>query len=305
MKVVHRYFIQASTLVLMLVATSTSIAKTITVSHPMGSTTLETKPERVIVLGMDSLDVLDHLGVKPIGVVKAPMPTYLNEYQDTKFRSVGSLFEPNFEVIYSLKPDLIIVSNRSSESMKELSEIAPTVLFMADPAEYWETSQDAWRMLGMIFEQEKRIEQTIVQQQAQINEIRLQTKAQQANALTVMTNGGNLSTFGQHSRYSAIYQLFGFQEAARNIKTSRHGDLISFEYIATANPDYLLVLDRDQAIGRSQGKALQQFNNPLINNTSAARNKKIAHLNAQAWYISASGITATQLMIDDMKGVLK
>lgn len=304
MKILKGSFSKAIALVTLMALAPLALAKTITVTHPMGTTTLETKPERVIVLGMDSLDVLDHLGIDPIGVVKAPMPSYLNKYQADQFKSVGSLFEPNFETIYSLKPDLIIVSNRSSGSIEELSKIAPTVLFMVDPQDYWNTTQQSWQMIGQIFEQEDRVNRTIAQQQAQINDIRLKTKVSAPKALTVMSNGGNLSTFGEQSRYSAIYRLFGFKEASSNIKTSTHGDVISFEYIASANPDYLLILDRDQAIGRAQGKALAQFDNSLINNTNAARNKNIAHLNSEAWYISASGITATQIMIDDIQSVL-
>ena len=209
----------------------------------------------------------------------------------------------HFDLIL-LDVDVPNVSNRSSGSIEELSKIAPTVLFMVDPQDYWNTTQQSWKMIGQIFEQEERVERTIAQQQAQINDIRLKTKVSAPKALTVMSNGGNLSTFGEQSRYSAIYRLFGFKEASSNIKTSTHGDIISFEYIASANPDYLLILDRDQAIGRAQGKALAQFDNALIHNTNAAQNKNIAHLNSEAWYISASGITANQIMIDDINSVL-
>ncbi|MDA7746797.1 ABC transporter substrate-binding protein, partial [Psychromonas sp.] len=121
------------------------LAKAITVSHPMGETQLPAIPERVVVLGMDSLDALDALGIEPVGVVKSPLPAYLEKYKSDKYQSVGSLFEPDFEAIYTLKPDLIIVSNRSSRSFEALSNIAPTVLFMAETANYWETTTDAWR----------------------------------------------------------------------------------------------------------------------------------------------------------------
>ncbi|MEF1291336.1 ABC transporter substrate-binding protein, partial [Vibrio sp. M260118] len=104
------------------------VAQSLTVEHPMGKTTLEAEPKRVVVLGMDTLDVLDNLNIEPVGVVKSPMPSYLNKYQDDKYTAAGSLFEPDFETIFTLKPDLIIASNRSSESYDELSKIAPTVV---------------------------------------------------------------------------------------------------------------------------------------------------------------------------------
>ncbi|MDA0148204.1 siderophore ABC transporter substrate-binding protein [Vibrio sp. LaRot3] len=284
---------------------ATLTAKQITVEHPLGKTQLDTKPQRVIVLGMDTLDVLNKLDIEPVGVVKAPMPDYLNKYQAETYAAVGSLHEPNFEAIFTLKPDLIIASNRSSESLDELSKIAPTVVFMADAKDYWPSTQAAWRMIGKIFEREADIEKIISQTQADIELVNARAKSRDAHALMVMTNGGNVATFGAGSRYSAIFDIFGFKESVANDKNLSHGDLVSFEYIAQANPDYLLVMDRDKAIGRESGEASKTFYNALIKQTNAAKNNRIVHLNPQAWYISASGITATQIMIEDMKSALK
>ena len=278
-------------------------AETITVEHPMGQTTLESNPQRVIVLGMDTLDVLDSLNIEPVGVVKAPMPQYLHKYQSSKYPAVGSLFEPDFETIYTLKPDLIIASNRSSESYSELTKIAPTVVFMADPANYWATTQEAWRMLGKIFDKSEQVEKVIAEKQQQIDAIKSKTTPAH-QIMLVMTNGGKLTVFGAQSRYSALYKLFGFSEVTVNEENKTHGDLISYEFIANANPPYLLILDRDQAIGRDSGEAFKKLNNPLVAQTGAAKNGHIHYLNPHAWYISASGIQATQFMIDDVNAVL-
>ncbi|MGF1696085.1 siderophore ABC transporter substrate-binding protein [Vibrio lamellibrachiae] len=279
-------------------------AETITVKHLMGETQVETKPERVVVLGMDSLDVLDKLGIEPIGVVKSPMPPYLTKFQDERFKTVGSLFEPDFETIFTLNPDLIIVSNRSSGSISELEKIAPTVLFMADSKHYWETTQQAWRMIGDIFEKQEQVESIIRDQQEQIDAIHAKVTADKADALVVMVSGGNLTTFGAKSRYGAIYSLFGFSESYGNSETYQHGDAISYEYITKVNPQYMLVLDRDAAIGQSKATAKEQFDNPLVNKLPVYRNDKISYLDSHAWYISASGIQANQKMIDDIQSVL-
>jgi iron complex transport system substrate-binding protein len=281
------------------------LANTITVSHPMGETQLQTMPKRVVVLGMDSLDSLDALGIEPVGVVKSPMPPYLSKYQSDKYQSVGSLFEPDFEAIYMLKPDLIIVSNRSSKSFEALSKIAPTVLFMADSTDFWQTTVDAWRMLATIFEKQAQVETLIAKQQSQIDQIRKRNQTQGSQALVVMRNGTNLTTFGAMSRYGVIFNLFGFEEAVNNVANHQHGDLISFEYITQVNPQYMLVLDRDAAIGKTSQSAKQSFDNALINKLSVYQNDDIHYLNSHAWYISASGIQATQIMIDDIDAVNK
>ncbi len=276
-------------------------AKSITVEHPMGETTLESKPKNVVVLGQDSLDVLDAIGIEPVGVVKAHMPAYLKKYQDDKYKEAGSLFEPNFEAIYSMKPDLIIVSNRSSRSMDELSKIAPTVLFLADSKDYWGTTKKAWRMLGEVFEKEDVVEALIADKQKQINKLQELSKTSATKALTIITSGGKVSAYGADSRYGYIHTLFGFDEAVKNVKSKTHGDNISFEFIANANPDVLIVLDRDNAIGRSTDEAKKQLDNELIKKTNAYKNNRITYIDAPVWYITASGVTATQTMIDDMK----
>lgn len=280
---------------------SVATAKSITVEHQMGKTTLESKPKNVVVLGQDSLDVLDAIGIEPVGVVKGHLPTYLSKYKDDKYKAAGSLFEPNFEAIYSMKPDLIIVSNRSSGSIEELSKIAPTILFLADSKDYWGSTKKAWRMLGEVFEKQDVVEALIQDKQRQIEGLQELSKNSGAKALAIITGGGKIGAFGLESRYGYIHTLFGFQQAVKDIKAKSHGDNISYEFIAKANPDVLIVLDRDEAIGASKGDARKQLDNALIKKTNAFKNNNITYVSAPVWYISASGVTATQIMIDDMK----
>lgn len=63
-----------------------------------------------------------------------------------------------------------------------------------------------------------------------------------------MNNGNNLAMFGENSRFSVIFQEFGFTPAhAQNTKpTGPHGNLISFEYIADAKPEAMIILDREK-----------------------------------------------------------
>lgn len=288
----------------LLVVSQLAMAAPIKITHSMGTTLLPEVPKRVVVLGMDSLDVLDAIGVEPVGVVKAPMPSYLKKYQADKYQAVGSLFEPNFEAIYTLKPDLIIVSNRSARAFEELSKIAPSIMFVADPKQFWQSTTAAWSMLGKVFNKQEKVETYIKEQSAQIDKIKAYNQARKTDALVVMKNGGNLTTFGGQSRFSAIFDLFGFTASADNDSSYQHGDLISYEYIVKANPQYMLVLDRDAAIGRPAQSAQEAFNNPLINKLDVYKQGHIHYLNSAAWYISASGIQATQIMIDDIKAAL-
>ena len=174
---------------------------------------------------------------------------------------------------------------------------------MADSNDFWQTTVDAWRMLATIFDKKIEVENLIAEQQSQIEQIRKRNQAQDAQALVVMRNGTNLTTFGAKSRYGVIFNLFGFKESVSNVANHKHGDLISFEYITEVNPQYMLVLDRDAAIGKASQSAKESFDNPLINKLPVYKNGGIHYLSSSAWYISASGIQATQIMIDDINAV--
>src|SRR5690554_903124 len=120
-------------------ATSKGEAKdveTVTIPHELGEATIEKKPQRVLVFDYGILDSLNQMDVEIIGLPKSNIPDYLSKYNDTKYEDIGTLFEPNFEKIYELQPDLILISERQREVYDELAEIAPTVYLAIDTEDY-------------------------------------------------------------------------------------------------------------------------------------------------------------------------
>src|SRR5690606_25154325 len=86
-------------------------------------------PESVVVLDFAALDTIDHLGLgdRVVGIPSGTaVPPYLASYAD-RAANVGTLFEPDFEAINALEPDLIVAGGRSQPVVGELAEIAPTI----------------------------------------------------------------------------------------------------------------------------------------------------------------------------------
>ncbi|ROV60623.1 siderophore ABC transporter substrate-binding protein [Vibrio ponticus] len=295
---------KASVLALMagLVALSAN-AEMIEIEHQKGTTKVETNPERVVVIGVGALDAAVTLGVEPVAISTVSMfPDYLAQYRDYKFVSAGSLSEPNFETIYMQKPDLIIVGSRAAKQFDELSKIAPTIVFAADAQEgYWKSTQQQWRNLGQVFEKQEFVEQKIAQLDKEFKAISDYNQTNKVDALTVMSSGGNITAFGADSRFSAIYQDFGFQQTARNVKAKTHGDLVSYEFIRETNPSTLLIVDKDQLTNKGNSTVKRDFENDLVKATKAYQNKQMAYLDISAWYLAISGIQATEQMINDVK----
>ncbi len=279
-------------------------AATVTIEHSMGETTLEQKPQRVVVIGLGVLDAIDSFGIDPVAISKVPqIPPYLEKYKGEKYAAAGSLFEPDFEKIYTLKPDLILTGPRAAASYDELSKIAPTIVFAVDANKgYWESTQEQWKNLGKVFDVEAKVDGKIEQLDKQFEAVKAYNQNHNLDAMTVMSSGGNITTFGADSRFSAIYKDFGFNQSVSVSKNSRHGDLISYEFIRQHDPKVLFVIDRDQLTNQESDKARKDFNNDLIKATQAYKNKNLAFLDLNAWYLSISGVTATEQMIADMEG---
>lgn len=89
----------------------------------------ESKNLRVVALDWRYEEILEALGVKPVGIVeigKSAGPTTLEGKLDG-ITSVGEAKQPNLEVIQSLHPDLILASpSRHASIMPQLEQIAET-----------------------------------------------------------------------------------------------------------------------------------------------------------------------------------
>ncbi|WP_299693551.1 ABC transporter substrate-binding protein [uncultured Vibrio sp.] len=285
----------------------TAQAETVTIEHSKGTAQFTEVPQRVVVLGHGSLDVLDKIGVQPVGVSHSLLPDYLASYKNTT-ENTGSLSEPDFEAIYMLKPDIIIAENRMLKVYDKLAQIAPTIMFSIDGDKYWQDTQQNWRTLGNIFGKQAEVEAIIGETQASITAVYNEVASDDTTAMMLMNNGSNIAMFNKGSRYSIIFDDFGFVESksatVAPIKGT-HGNLISFEYIADAQPEVIYVLDREKAIGRSEGRAPQLFDNPLVAATPAAQHDNIVYLDTAAWYLTGGGITAIHKMIDDVERVIQ
>ncbi|MFA0569784.1 siderophore ABC transporter substrate-binding protein [Vibrio gallaecicus] len=286
-----------------LIALSSASVFAKTYEHSMGTIEINEVPQRVVVLGFGSLDFVDALGIEPLGMPKNLLPEALSKYKSDKYINTGSLQEANYETLFTLKPDLIIAEGRMASIYSDLADIAPTYMFQIDSKNYWDTTQKHWSTLGEIFNKEEKTDALITEIQAKVDTLTSLTKQAKPKALTVMSNGSNITMFGPISRFSFIYNEAGMQTSTSDnvsSETRTHGNLISFEYIADAKPDVLLILDRDQAIGKASGQAKQLFDNSLVSSTPAAKNKHITYLDPSAWYLAAGGYQSIKVMIDDL-----
>ena len=250
-----------------------------------GAVQVPVKPQTILVFDLAALDCLRALGAQVQGVPEVvKLPPVLEQYADKKYPRIGSLFEPNYEVVKGLKPDVIVAGGRSAAKVAELSKIAPTLDLTVDNTQPVASAFKHLKILGQMVGNEAKADELIKAMQADIDKLKGLT-AHKGTGLMIMTNGGKLSAYGPGSRFGMLHDVYGIPAANKDIQVAGHGQAISFEFILKTNPDWLFVLDRDAAIGREGASAAKLLDNPLVNATKAAKKKQIVYLNSANWYL--------------------
>ena len=85
-------------------------------------------PQRIAILDMASLDILDALGVgdRVVGTADTSLE-YLQGYIKDDIANIGTIKEADLEAVMACEPDVIFIGGRLASSYDALSEIAPVV----------------------------------------------------------------------------------------------------------------------------------------------------------------------------------
>lgn len=279
-------------------------AGTITVEHAQGSTEVPIEPEVIVTFDMASLDTLDALGVEVAGVVQANVPSYLQQYAGADYANVGTLFEPDYEAVNALEPDLIIVANRSAETLPELAKIAPTIDLTLDWEDYLGSFRTNVETLASIVGEEEAATAALEEIDARIDEVSA-ASAEAGDGLIVLTSAGEITAFGPGSRFGWLHEVLGVVPAIEDVEEATHGEPVSAEFLLETDPGHLYVFDRDAAIGESGATAEQILDNELVAQTAAWQNDAVHYLDAETWYIVMSGLQAVDAMIDEVEEAVR
>ncbi|ARK29116.1 siderophore ABC transporter substrate-binding protein [Halalkalibacter krulwichiae] len=278
----------------------------ITVTHQFGETVVPKNPESVVVFDLGVLDVLETLEVDAVTGIGEPsggLPEYLAAFGG-EYEGAGTLHEPDFEKVYDLQPDLIIISGRAQEAYDELSEIAPTLFMAVDTANYIESMTDNVTLLAEIFGKEAEAEEELAQISESLDSLQEEASTNDTEGLIILANDGSISAYGPGSRFGILHNEFGVKAVDENIEVSNHGQNISFEYIAEKNPEYLFVVDRGAIVG-GESSAQQTIENEVVKTTQAYESGNIIYLDPVYWYITSGGLTSTVGMIDEVSAALQ
>lgn len=299
-----RLMIVLSVLFVLVGCSTTAEGSTIEIVHKLGTTKVKQNPEKVVVFDMGILDILDQHKITVSALPKSSLPERLNKYDSKDYVDAGTLFEPNYESLAILQPDVIIISGRSSKHFESLSDIAPTIYLGTGSVEgtLLDSIEFNVQTLELIYPNIS-IKQSFNDVKEKINDISTINTSSFNKTLFLLVNGDSVSSYGPGSRYDHVYNEFGFKSVDYDFEASSHGDKISLELVSSLNPDNIIVLDRGSITGEEKS-AEQIMQNEFVKDTNAYKNSKIIYVKAQEWYLIEGGLNSLSLAADELKSLL-
>lgn len=270
-------------------------------------------PQRIAILDMAALDILDNLGLgdRVVGSASTSLE-YLQDYvTDEEVENLGTIKEADLEAVMACEPDVIFIGGRLSASYDALSEIAPVVYLAADIEQgLVESVQENAAAIASIFGLEDEVDEKMAGFDERIQA--LSAAAEGKNAVVGMCTSGSFNVLGNDGRCSIIGREIGFENLGAGADTGNaggtatHGNEASFELLVELAPDYIFVMDRDAAIGTDGAQLAKDImENELVMSTDAYKNGNIVYLEHPAvWYTAEGGITALDVMLADLEGEL-
>ncbi len=273
-------------------------------------------PQRIAVLDMPALDILDVLGVgdRIVGSAKVTIK-YLTDYNpddsEGRILNLGTVKTADLEQVAVCEPDIIFIGGRLGAEYDKLSEIAPVVYLGVDYEKgIVQSTVDNAKIIASIFGKETEIGGMMTGFSERIDA--LKTIMEGKNVLLSMYNNNAMSIMDTESQLNIIAREIGANnigEMVGGADKATHGEDASWETIVDLNPEYMFVLDRSTATNASDEGLLgarEVIENDLIKELDVYKNGKIVYLieHANVWYTATGGVQALDVMLADLETTL-
>lgn len=284
---------------------SAQAAHTVTVEDNSGTKEVPSPPERVVALDNRTFELLDAWGIKPVAAARAIVPVTIPGIADDEdILDIGNHREPNLEAIVAAEPDVIISAQRFEKFESDMEKLAPdAVLLNFEPREGESLDAEVIRQteaLGKVFGKEAEAEQAVNDFKTALERAKEAYDPEQT-VMAVNVSGGEIGYVAPSIGrvWGPLFDLIGMTPALEvdNASDDHQGDDISVEAIASANPDWLLALDRDAAIKTEDSLAALTVlsESAALQNVKAVQEDRV-YIAPNDTYTNESIITYTEIL---------
>lgn len=274
-----------------------------TVEHAMGETTVEEKPENVVILTNEGTEALLSLGVTPVGAVQSwtgdPWYNHIKDQMEG-VEVVGTESNVNIEKIASLNPDLIIGNKLRQEKIyDQLNEIAPTI--------FSETLKGEWQENFKVYAKALNKEE---KGQEIINEFdeRLQALGEEAGdklnqkVSVVRFLPDHARIYMKDSFSGVILEKIGFARPESQDK-NKFMEKATKERIPDMDGDIMFYFTYETGDGAATQLAEEWTNDPLFKNLEVSKQGNVHEVSDAIWN-TAGGILAAREMVSDLEEIM-
>ena len=273
-------------------------------------------PQRIAILDMPALDIIDVLGVgdRIVGSAKVTIE-YLTDYNpddsNGEIMNLGTVKTADLEKVAACEPDIIFIGGRLASVYNDLEAIAPVVYLAVDYEKgVVESTKNNAQTIAKIFGKEKEVDALFADFQPRIDALNEVLNGK--DTVLGMYNSNALGLMGTASQLNIIANELGANNLSDTVgetEKATHGEEASWETIITLNPEYMFILDRSTATGSADEGVLgarEVIENDLIKELDVYKNGKIVYFieHANVWYTSTGGVQALDTMLSDLEGAL-
>lgn len=264
---------------------ATAAPTTVTVEDNHGEIEVPVNPARVVALDNTTFQTLSDWGVT---LVAAPKPLMYDLWPQLsggdEVLDVGLHREPDIEAVVAAEPDLIVGGYRFREIYDQLTQIQPATI-ETSPREGEDHTSELKRqteILGKVFGHEDDAAKLNADLDAAIADARAAYDPSQT-AMGLIASGGKIAYAapGDGRGVGTLFPTLGLTPALeRAAEDASHGDDISVEAIAAAQPEWLFVLDRDAMFGEDGYVPAKELveNSEALKNVPAVQKGQIVYL---------------------------
>lgn len=282
----------------------------------LGDIEVPYNPQRIAILDMPALDIVDALGMgdRIVGSAKVSID-YLTEYNpddsNGTIMNLGTVKTADLEKVAACEPDIIFIGGRLSSVYADLESIAPVVYLAVDYEKgIVESTKSNAQTIASIFGKEAEVDAMFTDFAPRIDA--LKQVLYEKEVLLAMYNSNALGLMDTKSQLNLIAKELGANnlgESIGEVEKATHGEEASWETIITLNPEYMFILDRSTATEAADEGILavrEVVENDLIKELDVYKNGKIVYLveHANVWYTSTGGVQALNTMLADLEEAL-
>ena len=273
-------------------------------------------PQRIAILDMPALDIVDALGLgnRVVGSAKVTID-YLADYnpEDSKgaIENLGTIKTADLEKVAASEPDIIFIGGRLASVYADLETIAPVVYLGVDYEKgVVESTKENAMTIASIFGKEAEVDVMFDKFQPRIDA--LHEILNDKKVLLGMYNSNALGLMDTQSQLNIIAKELGANNLGESVGESEkasHGEEASWETILTLNPEYMFILDRSTATEAADEGLMgvrEVVENDLIKELDVYKEGKIIYFieHANVWYTSTGGVQALDTMLADLEKAL-